>query len=441
MVSGAYWMGYEVDRSNFVGVLVGYSVLFLGYATALRMGGSLSFRQIFWLAVLLRVMLLFAAPRLSEDVVRFVWDGWLTVEGENPYLSTPENAFECLSEKDQEMAQTLFESMNSPSYYTVYPPVKQYLFASAVSLGRGDPLSAMYILRLYLLLSDVLLIWALRQLLLFFNRFRHEVAVYALNPLVIVEVTGNFHFEGLVLTFLALAALAMIRGADRLTMHLRDAGVFWGGFFFAMAVLVKLTPLLLSPLIFISIRKWRHRLLFSVTAMATCVVAFVPFLSAELLHHWATSLNLYFQHFEFNASVYYVAREIGAAILGYNPIAFIGPSLAIVSITAILAVAFWFRLGKRQGITRFLLAIFLSHLFFLLLSTTVHPWYVVTLVAMAVFVRTRSVLVWSYTVTFSYVHYHGGAFSECYLLIMVSYLLPLIYFITFEKSGRRIAVL
>ncbi len=440
-ILGTYWMGYEVDRSNFFEVLAGYSVLFLGYATALRMGGSLSFRQIFWLAVLVRVMLLFATPRLSDDVVRFVWDGWVMVEGENPYLSTPESSFEWLSEKNHDLAETLVESMNSPSYYTVYPPVKQYLFASAVLLGRGEPLSAMFILRIYLLLADVLLIWALSQLLMFFNRFRHEVVVYALNPLVIVELTGNFHFEGMVLTFLALAALAMIRGADRLTMSLRSSGVFWGGFFFALAVLVKLTPLLLSPLVFFALRKWRHRLVFVVTVCVTAVVAFVPFLSRELLHHLTTSLNLYFQHFEFNASIYYLAREVGELLMGYNLIAYIGPALSIVAFLVIVALALSFELGKRKDVRRFILFSFLSYLVFLLLSTTVHPWYVVTLVALAVFVRTKSVLIWSFTVTFSYVHYHGEAFLECYPLVMVSYLLPLFCFVTFEKSGRKVSVL
>ncbi|MBL4576979.1 MAG: hypothetical protein JKX74_00825 [Flavobacteriales bacterium] len=60
---------------------------------------------------------------------------------------------------------------------------------------------------------------------------------------------------------------------------------------------------------------------------------------------------------------------------------------------------------------------------YFLLSTTVHPWYITTLVALSVFTKYRYALLWSFLVLLSYASYESSAFSENFYLLWVEYLL------------------
>lgn len=50
------------------------------------------------------------------------------------------------------------------------------------------------------------------------------------------------------------------------------------------------------------------------------------------------SANLYYQKFEFNASIYYLLRQIGFWWYGYNTIAFLGKALAVLAIAGIFFI-------------------------------------------------------------------------------------------------------
>lgn len=66
--------------------------------------------------------------------------------------------------------------------------------------------------------------------------------------------------------------------------------------------------------------------------------------------------------------------------------------------------------------------LFVLTLYFLM-STTVHPWYLVMLVALSVLSLHVYPIIWSYLVFLSYSHYQGGSFAENYYLIGLEYLL------------------
>jgi hypothetical protein len=82
------------------------------------------------------------------------------------------------------------------------------------------------------------------------------------------------------------------------------------GIFFAFSIASKLIPLAFLPFL---IRRlgWRKSLVFFLTIAATILLLFLPYVSRELFLQIAGSLDLYFQKFEFNASVFYLVRWVG----------------------------------------------------------------------------------------------------------------------------------
>ena len=87
----------------------------------------------FWVlaafGILFRLLFLPAIPNLSQDFYRFIWDGRMTLEGLNPYLTLPQNFIQRgLSPIPK--ALELFNGMGqlNGSHYTNYPPILQLCF-------------------------------------------------------------------------------------------------------------------------------------------------------------------------------------------------------------------------------------------------------------------------------------------------------------------------
>src|SRR5690606_17725745 len=105
--------------------------------------------------------------------------------------------------------------------------------------------------------------------------------------------------------------------------------------FLGLAAGVKLLPLIFLPAL-LEKSDWRKNRRYVLGAGIVFMVPFLFFFDAAIVENLSSSLNLYFRRFEFNASLYYLLRQIGTLILGYNPIALIGPFLALVALLLIL---------------------------------------------------------------------------------------------------------
>ncbi|MDP4586790.1 MAG: hypothetical protein NWS86_01310 [Flavobacteriales bacterium] len=76
---------------------------------------------------------------------------------------------------------------------------------------------------------------------------------------------------------------------------------------------------------------------------------------------------------------------------------------------------------------------------YLLLTTTVHPWYLVSLVFFTSLTKWRFAALWSFLAVLSYSHYANGGFKENYLLIGLEYgALALFIGFTFFASRSKI---
>jgi len=401
-------LAYAVPRQEF-GLLIGLLAgLFLGYALVVRRpAAGPADRFLFASAIGFRLLLLLSIPCLSDDVYRFVWDGRLLAHGFNPYLYLPTALPGTDIAAAAGLNEMLFRQLNSPGYFTVYPPVNQALFGLAAWLSGNSLLWNVIWLRLPILLSEIGTLWLMATLLRRLGYPSNLALLYGLNPLVILELTGNLHFEAVMIFLVLLAVWWLVQ--NRWVM---SAGAL------ALAVATKLLPLLLIPL---AVRwlGWKRGLRYALLTGLFTALLFAPFASLDLARNVFSSINLYFQKFEFNASVYYVLRSIGYWVKGYNAIGLIGAWLSVTTTFSLLWIAFAWR---RVPVAGQLLA---SLTLYFAFATTVHPWYLASLVAAAVFTRFRYPLVWSALVPLSYHTYRTPAYQENLWLTALEYTLVL----------------
>ncbi|SMC00343.1 hypothetical protein SAMN00120144_1957 [Hymenobacter roseosalivarius DSM 11622] len=415
LLSAAAYAGiaYATPRAHF-GQLVGLlAVAFAAYIWLVR--SQLPLRVALVAGLLLRLLWLPVAPALSDDYHRFRWDGLLVAGGQNPYLHRPDElltpstrAWPTLADNAslRQRLTSLYPRLNSPHYYSVYPPVCQAVFGLGAWLFPDSEQVFIVFLRVVILSTELGTMLLLMSLLRTFGQPKHRALWYVLNPLVIVELTGNLHFEALLICGLLAAWWALARGRW-----------VWSAGALGLAVATKLLPLLVLPFL---IRRLGWGAFLRYAGVLSVVVGgfFVPFLSADLFHNFGRSLDLYFHTFEFNASFYYLLRAVGYWQVGYNQIATIGTSLALTAGLLLLLLAWREHQPSMASLGR---ALLLALTLYYLLATTIHPWYLTPLVALSCFARYRYALVWSGLVALSYAAYQTSTYSENLALVGLEY--------------------
>jgi alpha-1,6-mannosyltransferase len=406
------WIGYGTPRSDFSQLTILFGFLSTFYILALyRKVFNIGFPLILGSAMLLRLSLMFMTPNLTDDYFRFIWDGLLFTHGYNPYLLIP-SEFIHSSHAVAGLTDSLYAGLNSASYYTAYPPVCEFIFGLSAKLAGGNILSNIVIIRLIILLAELGVISLLYKLISRLNLSPYLIAIYAFNPLVILELTGNLHLEAVMLLFLVVAIYLLISKKHLL------AGVSFG-----LAVGVKLVPLIFLPLLIKRLGLAKSITFYAIVGV-TLAVLFLPFYNANLIPDFFSSLRLYFQTFEFNASLYYVLRWAGYQLTGYNIIATLGIALAVITFLIVVTIA-----ATEKKVTW--LSLFQSMLFclsaYFLLATTVHPWYITSLVLISLFTSYKYPILWSIFIILSYAAYRTAPYSENLWLVGVEYVIVLGY--------------
>jgi alpha-1,6-mannosyltransferase len=409
---GHIWLGYGTVRTDFGQLVILFFFLSALYALALRRKVfHIGFPIILGSAMFLRASLILMTPNLTDDYFRFIWDGLLFAHGYNPYLFLP-SQFIHSSQAVTGITNSLYSGLNSPDYYTVYPPVCEFIFGLSARLAGGNILGNIIIIRSLILLAEFGVIFLLYRLTYKLSVSPNVVAIYAFNPLVIIELTGNLHLEVVMLLFLVLAIYLLILKKQAL------AAISFG-----LAVGVKLLPLIFLPLL-IKRLGWTKSTIFYAVVAATVIALFLPFYSVDLIPNFFSSLRLYFQTFEFNASLYYLLRWIGYQIAGYNIIATLGTVMAIAALLIIIVIALKEKVVTWLSLFRGMLMCLTAYF---ILATTVHPWYITSLVLISLFTSYRYPIVWSVVIILSYAAYRTVPYSESLWLVAVEYVIVLSY--------------
>jgi len=398
-------LAYPLPRSEFSWLWTLYTLLFgamiLFYD---QLGKNLSLRGILLSALLLRLPFLISEPALSNDFYRFLWDGWLVWHGYNPYLVVPEELSQGLIPGQAQLLQGM-GAINA-RHFSVYPPLNQAIFAlSGPFLSEGA--GAIWPLRLVILLSEGLLIILGWRLLDFLGGKPQRILFFAINPFIIMEFTANLHFETVMLLPL-LAALWLLRNKEH---------THWGALLWSIAVGIKLIPLLFLPLLLPYLGR-RKALTFYLVLGISQLFWWWPFFDEDMWQHLRSSLALYFEKFEFNASLYYLLRELGYQWVGYNLIAILGKVLPVFTFAYVWYLALR---QKTMGLPKLIHSMLWAALSYLVLATTVHPWYLATALVLSIFTAFRSVLVWSWLIFLSYSAYRNAHYEENLSLVALEY--------------------
>ena len=409
------------EQSTLLFVFIGLAFIPYFYLIAFPSISNHHFKPLLFFAILFRVLFIVAIPQLSDDYSRFIWDGRLIDAGINPFVYLPEQI-----QEQQLLTGTanseLFTNMNSPHYYSVYPPILQAIFYISAKCSFNHNLVAIIIMRLFILLAEFGTYRYLLKLLDYLKLPKGNVFIYLLNPLVIIELSGNLHFEGVML-FFTIASL----------YYLLTYNLIYSSILFAFAFCTKMVPLVLLPLIIKKIGL-KNGMIYSVVVGVVSTLLFLPFINQQLITNIGSSVGLYFQKFEFNASIYYLARWVGFYITGYNEIGIIGKLLPICSLLFILLITLK---HKPQNTDRLFFESTLMILFiYYLCALIVHPWYVSFLVLMSVFSNFRFALVWSALILGSYLTYINFPYKENLWWVGIEYTIVLIWFVVEQRRLR-----
>ncbi|MCB0462455.1 MAG: mannosyltransferase [Flavobacteriaceae bacterium] len=449
---------YDLVRTDYVKLIGLYTGLFFLFYKLVQISKH-NLKLLTWIAFGFRAVFILAIPNLSQDFYRFIWDGRIILEGFNPYLYTPES-FIAHNEFPVAQAQELYTGMGSlsASHFTNYPPLNQLCFVIAGLFAGKSILGSAIVLRLIIIAADFGTFYFGKKLLEKLKLPSHNIFWYILNPFIIIELTGNLHFEGVMIFFLVLSLYLLYSGKWKLAAVV-----------FACSVSIKLIPLLFLPLfwqwftkrdviaskvkqsvqnyeivtsraprndkkwisagVYLELRRnagMTKLIGFYLIVIAMTMVLFLPFYSSQFVSNYSETVGLWFQNFEFNASLYYIAREVGYLFRGYNEIAIIGKYTAVIVFLFVVGIAFF---RKSISMIQLITAMLFALSFYYFTATTVHPWYIATLLVFSIFTKYKFPLVWSFVIILSYLAYGNNDTVENLWVIALEYLIVYSIFI------------
>ncbi|MGX1931264.1 mannosyltransferase [Flagellimonas sp. 2504JD4-2] len=421
-------LAYDLNRADFPKLLSLFVALFILHYKLIQFQ-KWNFKFLLISGILFRLVLLLAEPNLSQDFYRFIWDGELIKNGINPYLNIP-NKLITQSHLPIANAQQLFDGMGSLSarHFSNYPPLNQIVFTIAAFLGGGSVLGSIIIMRLTIILADLGILYFGRKLLQKLNKSNHMAFWYFLNPLVIIELTGNLHFEGVMLFFFV---WSMYLIAER--KWLAAAPVY------AMSIMVKLVPILFLPL-FVRYFGFKKSTLFYLVVGICSVLLLLPFYSNVFVDNYSETVGLWFSNFEFNAGIYNLVKHLGVNFFDAKAWILVkdyGKLIALIVVASTVLIAF---LRKNENLSTLITSMLVVLTLYYLLSSTVHPWYVIFLLVLTIFTEYRYAIVWSLFVILSYWAYSNPDYDESLWLLAIEYI-AVIGFLIYEimaKGGKKL---
>lgn len=358
---------------------------------------------------------LLAAPQLSDDYFRYLWDGRLAALGINPYSTTPNDIIKNQLLTDSLLIE-LYPSLNSPSFFSVYPPVTQCFFALAAWGGMGQLTVSTVLLRTFWLGAHFLTFAGIQK------QNKNIAFFYLCNPFVLIELVLNLHTEMLLLP-------ALVWGIYFLTTQQRRASAAC----LALAIGIKLIPLLLLPLWALWRGTWRQALVYGLWLAFFLLLIFAPFFyNQDVAGIWA-SIRLYFTYFEFNGSLYYFFTRL---LPWHHDALYMQVVKTVLPLLSLFAVVFITLQNRHKHDV--LTATMLIFVAYYATASTVHPWYLTAVVVLGLLGQLLWTQVWAWAVALTYTTYAYIPYAENHWFIAVEYALVLGFVILFWRKKREI---
>ena len=331
-------------------ILIALTSGFLAMAATRVAEGAPTRKMLWWIiavAILLRGILLFLDPLLSNDIYRYIWDGKVQAAGTNPYRYFP---------VDQALAQlrdaAIYPNINRPDYATtIYPPVAQMFFFLVTRLGE-----TVTTMKLGLVACEGVTVAIIIAFLRRLGRPETRVVAYAWHPLPIWEIANNGHVDALMVMLMMLGLWLGLTGRP-----LRGAAAI------ALAALAKPFALLSLAAIW---RPWDWRV--PVAVIAIIAACYLPYLSVGWgVFGFLTSGYLQEEHISTGGAFWIVSawRSLFDAMQGDTIVFAAGSALLITALAMFAAHREPHSMSASLTDLNWLLLVF-----FLLLSPN-YPWY------------------------------------------------------------------
>jgi alpha-1,6-mannosyltransferase len=310
-------------------------------------------------------MLLTTPPTLSDDVYRYLWDGYVANQDVSPYsfaINSPE--LDYLDVPIRAQANNAW--MASP-----YLPAAQVVFWSITAVF---PLKPIY-LQITMVLFELASAWLLSRLLNKAQLPAHRILLYLWNPLIIIEIAHSAHLDA----WMILLALVAIYLTAHNSLSLKNMTI--SPLVLALATLTKPLPILIAPILF-----WRWRWFQRIIYGLFVIGLLIPF---GLQAGWGLNgdlngtglfgaLRIYTAQWNFNSGVFYWLEQFFRRQGIENPTELAKLIIATVMVGVVFVVFIKAR-TRNQNWLDTLRLMSVPFIAYVLLTPTLHPWYILTL--------------------------------------------------------------
>ena len=352
------------------------------------------------LAAVWHLAFLLTPPGSDDDIHRYLWDGHVQRLGYNPYIVVPNDP--SLDGLHTQETRTL----NHPDLPSPYPPGAEVFFRAVTAIHES-----IFALKVAFVLCDFAIVFVLLEILRGTHQPEHWVLAYAWNPLLAIEVAGTGHIDIVGVLLLLVSVGALLR-------RWRSVAALA----FALAIAVKLLPVVLVPLYWKRVRPRDG-------ALAALVVGllYLPFLSHGRLP--IGSLNTYVRSFRFNDPIFTLLERVA-------PPQWIALMAVLVGF---LTAIYLRRKASEWSPDAFAWPMAAS----LLCAPVVYPWYLVWLVPFVGSASTVPLLIWTVSIIPTYYVWHLRSLGR--LWVLPGWVMPLEYgavalaaaTVVFRRSKQR----
>jgi alpha-1,6-mannosyltransferase len=348
----------QIPQFLFYFLLLSPFYLVAGYIAS-RINNRRLLFTILLFAFLFRIILLFTAPTLSDDIYRYAWEGYLQTRGINPYLYAP-SAPQLMPYRNE-----IWHFVNNKDVTAIYPPLSQLVNALVYLIFKS-----ILGFKIAFMILDGMVIWGILNLLKLHSINRCNIIFYTWSPLVVVEIAGSGHSDVLVVGMILWSAVLCLSNRPLKSVP-----------FLAGAILSKIYPLLMVPL-FLRRIPYRHWLWLPPAVL----LGYLPYLKAS--QGLFSALSYYKEKWRFNGFLFEVlSRTLSSEVAVERLVLVVMGVLITLSLTKLddlLRQLYWLTGGL------------------LLLVPTLFPWYVVWIIPFLCFFPNPAWMLFSFSSALSY---------------------------------------
>ncbi len=352
--------------------------------------------------LLFRLTLFPALPTTSNDVYRYLWEGKVLSAGHNPFTTAPQDS------SLENLRDEVYYKVTFKDVPAIYPPVSQLVFAAGYYIKKNSVTA----LKLIYLLCELITLLFLLKLLELKKKNLNYIILYSWLPLSIMEYFINAHLDPVGIMF-----MVMFIYFSEKEKHILSSVTF------SLAVLSKLYPVILFPLI---IKKFglKKTFIFTIISIILVTSIYLPFLNWNFTAF--SALKNYLSNWEFNGSTYNLLKYF----LDDGNLAKIICGSAFILTVGIISLRY-------KDFTKAAYGVFIGLIIF---SVTLYPWYLGWIAALNPVAAYYSVTSLLFTSNFTNFTPLAPVWKEYLIVLLIQYIpffILLVLDIFWLKTDKR----